>query len=105
MRKGFVPRPCESQKHEMSYDYLVFHFGAGPAGGGGISPGGWWQAFYLAGVGGTFSVPSVGGESVGGFSSARFYNPHSSVPDGGTTILLLGTAFSVIAVARRKFSA
>jgi hypothetical protein len=59
----------------------------------------------LAGVGGTFNVPSVGGESVGGFSSARFYNPHSSVPDGGTTILLLGTAFSVIAVARRKFSA
>ncbi len=76
------------------FDYVVFHFGG--------SRGGWWQAFYLDGDGGTFNLPIVGGNPVGGFSSARYYNPHSSVPDGGTTVMLLGTAFGVIAVARRK---
>jgi VPDSG-CTERM motif len=81
------------------YDFVVFHFGNGPAGG---SPGGWWQAWHLSGLGGTFTVPAVGGAPVGGFSSARYYNP---VPDGGSTLSLLGAAFGVIAAVRRKFVA
>jgi hypothetical protein len=84
------------------YDYVIFHFGNGPAGG---SPGGWWQAWSLDGLGGTFIVPTVGGASVGGFSSARYYNLHVSVPDGGATVMLLGGAFGVIAAARRRFIA
>jgi len=79
------------------YDYVVFHFGAGPAG----SPGGWWQAFYLGGTEGSFTVPTVGGRSVGDFSSARFYNP---VPDSGSTVMLLGTALLVLGVASRRFA-
>ena len=86
------------------YDYLVFHFGNGIQGPA-KSPGGWWQAWYLNGDGGAFNVPSVGDQSVGGFSSARFYNPHinNNVPDGGTTAMLLGVALGVIGMARRKF--
>jgi hypothetical protein len=74
------------------YDYVVFHFGAGPAG----SPGGWWQAFYLGGLEGSFSVPTVGGRSVGGFSSAYFCN---AVPEIGSTALLLGTGLLVVGIA------
>jgi hypothetical protein len=46
------------------YDYVVFHFGNGQAGG---SPGGWWQAWYLNGLGATFTVPIVGGNPAGVF--------------------------------------
>ena len=81
------------------YDYVVFHFGAGVAGG--EAPGGWWQAFHLNGIGDSFDIPTVGGWSVGDFSSARYYNPHASVPDGGTTAMLLGLAISGMAVASR----
>jgi VPDSG-CTERM motif len=82
------------------YDYVVFHFGAGVAGG--EDPGGWWQAFYLNGDPDTFhDVPKIGGWSVGDFSSARYYNPHARVPDGGTTAMLLGLAISGMAVASR----
>jgi hypothetical protein len=84
------------------YDYVVFHFGNGQAGG---SPGGWWQAWYLNGLGATFTVPIVGGNPVGGFSSARYYSPHSSVPDGGATVMLLGAVFGLIVAARRRFVA
>jgi protein with PEP-CTERM/exosortase system signal len=84
------------------YSFVVFHFGNGDAGG---SPGGWWHAWYLNGLGGTFIVPAFGGASVGGFSSAHYYSPHVSVPDGGATVMLLGAAFAVIAAARRKFIA
>jgi hypothetical protein len=87
------------------FDYVVFHFGAGPAGGGGVSPGGWWQAFFLNGLDGTFNVPTVGGESVGGFSSARYFNPHASVPDGGSTAMLLGLALTAVTVAWRRTTA
>ena len=87
------------------FNYVVFHFGAGQAGGGGVSPGGWWQAFNLGGVGGTFNAPSVGGDPVGGFSSARFFNPVSSpVPDGGTTLMLLGSALVCLGALRRRFA-
>jgi hypothetical protein len=81
------------------YDYVVFHFGAGVAGG--EDPGGWWQAFHLNGIGDSFDLPRVGGWSVGDFSSARYYNPHVNVPDGGTTAMLLGLAIGGMAVASR----
>jgi hypothetical protein len=86
------------------FDYVVFHFGAGPAGGGGVSPGGWWQAFFLNGLGDLFNVPTVDGESVGGFSSARYFNPHATVPDGGSTAMLLGLAIIGMAVVLRILS-
>ena len=51
-----------------------------------------WQAYYLGGAGGTVTSPNGNG-----FSTASY------VPDGGSTVMLLGAALSVIAVARRKF--
>lgn len=80
------------------YDYVVFHFGAGQAG-----QNGWWQAWYLGGAGGTFTLPSVGGKSVGGFSSARFFNSQR-VPDGGATLSLLGVALLGLAALRRQLA-
>lgn len=83
------------------YDYVVFHFGAGNAG----SPGGYWQAWYLAGSGGSFSLPTVDDETVGGFSSAQYWNPSTSVPDGGTTAVLLGLALVGMSfIARRRIT-
>jgi len=91
---------AQSYNAVAGYDYVVFHFGKGKA-----KDGPWWQAWYLNGDGGLFSLPTVDGNPVGGFSSARFYNPHNNIPDGGTTVMLLGTALSVIGVARCKFGA
>jgi VPDSG-CTERM motif len=71
------------------YDYVVLHWGNGGTG----NPGGVYQAYYLGGQGGVITAPS----GVGGLSSARY------VPDGGSTVMLLGAVLSVIAVARRKY--
>lgn len=85
---------------EAGYDYVVFHFGNGGAG----SPGGWYQAFYLGGQGGDiFTVPAVDGNTVGGFSSARYYNGTSTdVPDNGSTVALVGLSFAAMAVLLRR---
>ncbi len=87
------------------FDYVVFHFGAGNAGGQQVSPGGWYQAFYLNGADIStlsFPVPTVGGQSVGGISSARFFGPRA-VPDGGVTVLMLGSALAGLGVIARRF--
>lgn len=84
------------------YNYVVFHFGNGNAGG---SPGGWFQAWYLGGLGGSFSAPSVGAASAGEFSSGRYFNPVSvapRVPDSGITIALLGMGVILVEYLRRK---
>jgi hypothetical protein len=85
-----------------SYDYVVMHFGNGPAGG---SPGGWYQAFYIGGENLatlTFTVPTVNNQNVGGVSSARFFDYNGvTVPDGGMTLILLGVALSGLALSRR----
>jgi VPDSG-CTERM motif len=57
-----------------------------------LKAGNSWEALYLGGYGGTVTSPN--GKD---FSSARY------VPDGGSTVMLLGAALGVIAVARRKF--
>ena len=53
--------------------------------------------------GGFGIASSVGGESVGGFSSARSYDLYNSVPDGDPKVTLLGVAICVIVVAQRTF--
>lgn len=93
------------------YQYVVLHFGAGPAGGKQVSPGGWWQVWDLNGEGGGISLPTVDGKNVGGFSSARYYNSFpsgSSVPDNGATLLLLGGSLGLLGLfghfMNRKFA-
>ncbi len=89
------------------YDYVVLHFGAGPAGGQQVSPGGWWSAWFLNGSGGSFSTPTVGEQSVGGFSSARYFGstppPPPEVPVPGT-LGLLGFCLAALGAIRRRKS-
>ncbi len=89
---------AESYTAVAGYDYIVFHFGKGQA-----KDGPWWQAWYLNGEEAEFSLPTVDGQEVGGFSSARYFNQHTAVPDGGATLMLLGGAFGAIAIVRRRF--
>ncbi len=89
------------------YDYVVFHFGAGRAGGGQVSPGGWWEAIYLGGLdisSLTFTIPTVGNDPVGGISSGRFFGPTSQVPDGGATLALLAVGVAMLGTFKRKLS-
>jgi hypothetical protein len=76
------------------YDYLVLHWGG--------SHGGFIQAFQLPDSG-TFNFSTVKPSTAGGLSSYAFYGPSGvSVPDGGTTLVLLGLALVGLSVFRRK---
>jgi hypothetical protein len=94
------------------YEYVVFHFGNGQAGYRNIDDEtGWWSAWYLGGNSHVFSLPTEGGEPVGGFSSARFFNPipsvlvlPQSVPDGGTTLALFSISILGLFSLRSKFA-
>lgn len=77
------------------------------------SSSGWWAAYYIGGVEGlTFSVPIPGpndqeliynGKPVGGFSSARYYNPHVvNVPEGGFPVSLFGAVLIAMALFARR---
>lgn len=87
------------------YEYVVFHFGAGPAGGGSDKDEtGWWSAWYLGGESATFSLPVEGdpAKNLGGFSSASFFNGTTEkVPDGGTSLLLFGLGLLGLGGAKR----
>lgn len=100
------------------YDYVVFHFGGGPAAAHGQEPGagdpdedGWWSVWYLGGQSKFFGavpqegIPFENPENVGGFSSARYFNgrtpPDARVPDGGATITSLGVALFGLGCLRR----
>jgi len=76
--------------------------------------GGWWSAWYLGGQSVQFDLPYLNG-NVGGFSSARYFNkieippvdtgggdPTPMVPEGGSTMLLLGSAFVALVLGFRK---
>ncbi|MDQ8203861.1 VPDSG-CTERM sorting domain-containing protein [Pelagicoccus sp. SDUM812003] len=86
------------------FDYVVFHFGNGPAGGGNDDDEkGWWAAWYLGGQSATFGLPQEGSplKDVGGFSTARYFNPTTNVPDSGTTLALLGLSLLGLIGIRR----
>ena len=88
----------------VGFDYAVLHYGIGrggnPGGGGGV------EFFALNGASDyTFPANGTGSNGFGGFSSLTlFKGDHSkTVPDGGSTVMLLGAALGLIAAARRKF--
>jgi VPDSG-CTERM motif len=83
------------------FDFAVLHYGSGQGG----TPGGGVQFFFLNGASEyTFPDKGTGPNGNGGFSSLTlFKGVRSSVPDGGSTVVLLGGALGLIAVARRKF--
>ena len=75
------------------HDYLFLHWGG--------QNGGWAQAFYVGNLSGSFTfdnAPIGDNPQVGGLSFYSFYT--GSVPDGGSTALMLGLAFSGMGMAR-----
>jgi hypothetical protein len=83
------------------FDYAVVHYGKGP---GGKGQGGGVEFFYLNGMMGnyTFSANGLGQNGFGGFSSIRLFSVSGgSVPDGGTTAVLLGSACVALVLVRR----
>jgi hypothetical protein len=85
------------------FDYAVLHYESGKGG----TPGGGVELLYLNGAS-QFAFPDngTGSNGFGGFSSLTlFKGDHSSktVPDAGSTVMLLGAALGLIAAARRKF--
>ncbi len=60
--------------------------------------------FYVAGMNTTVNIPLTGPEGKG-LSQILLLNPGTGVPDGGTTVLLLGIGFMILAFAKRSISA
>jgi hypothetical protein len=86
------------------FEYAVVHYGVGN--GGSQGSGGGVEVFFLNGAS-SFTFPSngTGQNGFGGFSSiVLFDSVPGSVPDGGTTVLLLGAALSGLALLRRRLS-
>ncbi|PYK10539.1 MAG: hypothetical protein DME65_09720 [Verrucomicrobia bacterium] len=74
------------------YDYLFAHYG-GPGGG-------FAEVWYVGNLNGSISIPATGlGHGLSGW--ALFTGPGGAVPDGGTTLMLLGAALSAVGVVRR----
>jgi hypothetical protein len=91
------------------YKYAVLHYGKGK---GGAGQGGGVVAFYLNGTIGDYTFPSngAGPNGKGGLSFVRLYGgqngttpPPNSVPEGGSTIALLGMTLLGVGALRRKF--
>jgi hypothetical protein len=75
-----------------TYDYLFAHYG-GPGGG-------FAEVWYVGNLNGSISIPTTGLDH--GLSGwALFTAPGGAVPDGGTTVMLLGAALGALGVVRR----
>lgn len=76
-----------------SYDYLVLHWG------GNTKSLDTTSAWYIGSEVGalTFNAPAQNG-----LSGYRFFHPETKVADGGSTLLLLGSALTVLRVIRRR---
>lgn len=86
-------------------DYLVVHYGKGP---GGTGHGGSLEFFQVINGETEVTVPGFGNVAGpdpfghGGISSIRVFGTGTpTVPDGGTTLMLLGAALSTLGVTRR----
>jgi VPDSG-CTERM motif len=75
-----------------TYAYLFAHYG-GPGGG-------FAEVWYVGNLNGSISIPATGlGHGLSGW--ALFTAPGGAVPDGGTTLMLLGTALGALGIVRR----
>lgn len=73
------------------FDYLFAHYG-GP--GGGTA-----EVWFVGDLSGIITIPATGFGPYGLSGWALFTAP--GVPDGGATVMLLGTALGALAIARR----
>ena len=86
----------------IGFDYAVLHYGKGPGG----TPGGGVALYFLnAATAFTFPANGTGSNGFGGFSSLTLFKANgTSVPDGGSTLILLGAALGLIVLVGRKFA-
>lgn len=88
----------------MAGSYLVVHYGKGK---GGTGSGGSLEFFQVINGETNVTVPGTGGTAGtdpfghGGISSIREFCPPSTVPDSGTTAMLLGSALTGLGLVRR----
>ena len=59
------------------------------------------QVWYVGDLGGEITIPFNGPEGHGISHYTLFVGPGGQVPDGGTTVMLLGTALGALGMARR----
>lgn len=92
-----------SMVNVTGYTYALLHYGKGS---GGEGKGGGLQVWYLDGLDGTwdFSGNTLGPNGNGGLSFVRLYKGGTSVPDGGSTLLLLGSILLVFFGVRSRFT-
>jgi hypothetical protein len=77
-----------------TYDYLFAHYG-GPGGGNA-------EVWYVGDLSGIISIPGIGfGHGLSGWA---LFTVNGAVPDGGTTVMLLGAALGTLGLVRRFFT-
>lgn len=85
------------------FDFAVVHYGVGKGGtkgsGGGVA---FFDVHNLTEA--TFPSSGSGPNGLGGFSSLDLFKceHNNNVPDGGTTVMLLGSAITGLSVMRRR---
>ena len=96
---GEFGNPITNPISVMAGAFLVVHYGTGP---GGSNPGGQIEFFHVVNGETPVDVPLVGPGpfGFGGISSLREFCP-PSVPDSGTTAMLLGSALTGLGLVRR----
>jgi hypothetical protein len=98
---GDFGNPITNPIDVMAGAFLVVHYGTGK---GGSNPGGQLEFFQVVNGETSVDVPLTGPGpfGFGGISSIReFCPPGTSVPDSGTTAMLLGSALAGLGLVRR----
>jgi hypothetical protein len=92
-----VLTPLDQPVDLTGFSYAVVHYGAGPGG----TPGGGVAFFQITNDSDTFPQTGSGPNGFGGISRVDLFRSTPGVPDGGTTVMLLGAALSTLGVVRR----
>ena len=79
------------------FSYAAVHYGSGPGG----TPGGGVAFFQITNNLDTFPQSGEGPNGFGGISRVDLFRSTPGVPDGGTTVMLLGAALSTLGVVGR----
>lgn len=95
---GYGPDTFSISLTLTGYEYLALRWGGSQADQ--------WQAYRIGSdASATFSSPLDANGHPHGLSDYRFYDPKkTTVPDGGATLLLLGSAFGLVAMFRRSIA-
>ena len=97
---GDFGNPITNPISVMAGSFLVIHYGKGPDGS---SKGGGLEFYQVVDGETSVDVPLFGTSEFGngGISSIREFCPPTSVPDSGTTAMLLGSALTGLGLVRR----